>query len=320
MKARFYPTLLITLIFISVWASACAKPQADSGPVTVKIAVLPILDTLPLYVAWQEGLFTARNINVEFIPAASAAERDQIISAGQADGMINDPVSTLFYNKDQIQIQIVRLARTSTASQSQFQILASPRSGITTIAGLKGVDIGVSKGTVIEYVTERLLQFEGFQPEDIRTISVPGISDRMSLLSSGELKAATLPDPLSLLAAQQGAILVLDDTRHPEVAYSVIAFRKPFIDQHPEAIKNFLAALEESVTKVNANPKQWDNLLTEQKLVPAPLVSSYQVPVYPKAGVPSEAQWQDALSWTKEKGLISADVSYQDSVNASFLP
>jgi hypothetical protein len=41
----------------------------------------------------------------------SAAERDQIMAAGQADGMINDLISTLLYNKDDIQIQIVSFAR-----------------------------------------------------------------------------------------------------------------------------------------------------------------------------------------------------------------
>jgi hypothetical protein len=45
---------------------------------------------------------------------------------------------------------------------------------------------------------------------------------RMSLLGSGELPAATLPDPLSLLAEQQGAVVVLDDTSHPEISYSTL--------------------------------------------------------------------------------------------------
>jgi NitT/TauT family transport system substrate-binding protein len=42
-----------------------------------------------MYVADQEGLFKNNQVDVEFIPASSAAERDQIINAGQADGMIN---------------------------------------------------------------------------------------------------------------------------------------------------------------------------------------------------------------------------------------
>jgi len=165
-----------------------------------------------------------------------------------------------------------------------------------------------------------LLEAEGLKPEDIKTIAVPKIADRMTLLDSGELKAATLPDPLSSLASQSGAILMVDDTKHPEYGYSVYSFRKNLIDQNPEAVSGFLAAIKAASDQINAEPTKWDNLLTEQKLVPAPLVGKYKLPVYPPASVPSQAQWDDVLAWAKAKGLVKNDVSYQDSVNPSLLP
>ncbi len=88
--------------------------QSSGELPTLKIAVLPILDALPMYVANDQGLFEKQGVKVELIPAASAAERDQLIAAGQADGMINEIVSTILYNKDQIQVQIVRFARVAT--------------------------------------------------------------------------------------------------------------------------------------------------------------------------------------------------------------
>ncbi len=324
-------TLLVVLILVlgALAASACAQPaaapaaqvtQAAVAGTTVKIAVLPILDALPMYVAQQEGLFEKNGIQVEFIPAASAAERDQIFASGQVDGMINDSVSTLFYNQDQPQIQIVRMARTATSDFPQYQVLASPKSGFTSVQDLKGVEIGISQGTVIEYITERLLEEEGLKPEEIKTIAVPKIADRMTLLESGELKAATLPDPLSSLARQAGAVLMVDDTQHPEYGYSVYSFRKELIEENPAAVRGFLAAIEAATQVINADPTKWDNLLTEQKLVPAPLVGKYKLPVYPAASVPTQAQWDDVLAWAKAKGLVKNDVSYQESVNSGLLP
>lgn len=297
-----------------------AETAAPAEVVTLRMAVLRILETLPMYVAEQEGLFAAKGVKVEFIPAASAAERDQIITAGQADGMINEVVSTILYNKDQVQVQIVRFARTATPTHSQYSILASKQSGITSVEGLKGVEIGISQGTVIEYITDRLLQAEGLSPEEIKTVAVPKIDVRMNLLASGELKAATLPDPFSSLALQQGAVLVTDDTKHPEYGYSTIAFRKKVIDEHPEAIRAFLAAIEEAVAMINADPAKWEGLLVEQKLIPAPLVGSYKYPPFPTASVPSQAQWDDVLAWMKGKGLVDKDVSYTDSVTTAYLP
>lgn len=335
MKTRcFIQALFAVFILASFFLGACtqaATPAATpatapaaaapaSGQTTIRVAVLPILDALPMYVAQQEGLFKAHGVNVEFIPSASAAERDQVVAAGQADALINEIVSTILYNKDKTQVQIVRFARSASKEDPMYRILASGKSGITNAEGLKGIPIGISQGTVIDYITDRLLQAEGLSKDDIKKIPVPKIGDRMALLGTGELKAATLPDPLASLAIEQGAKVILDDTSHPELGYSTIAFRKPFIDQNPEAVKGFLAAIEEATTQINQNPEKWSNLLTEQKLVPASIVGAYKIPKMVTASVPTEAQWDDVLAWEKENNLVSKDISYQESVNANFLP
>ena len=322
MNKRFGVILLGLAILLSACAPAIqvTTEAPASELITLKIAVLPIIDTLPMYIAQQEGLFAKHGVNVEFVPVASAPERDQLIAAGQADGMVNETISTMLFNKDQIQVQALRYALRPTENAGHFFIIASAQSGITDAQGLKGVEIGVSQGTIIEYVTDRLLQAEGLTSDEIKTIAVPKIPDRMALLASGELSAGVLPDPLGALAVQQGAVIVLDDSKYPEYGFSVISFRKAVIDANPEAIKGFLAAIEEATALLNSDAKKYITVLSDQKLVPPPLLESYNVPPFPAAGVPTEAEWNDALAWAKEKGMLTADVSYADSVNASLLP
>jgi NitT/TauT family transport system substrate-binding protein len=315
---------LLSCLILGLLLSACTPPapapEAGSTPVTLKIAVIPVLEVLPLYVAQNEGLFAARGIHVEFIPASSAPVRDQLIISGEADGMVNEVLTTMLNNRDQVQLQIVRYARTATSEAPLFRILASSKSGITSPEGLKGVEIGVSHGTVIEYLTDRLLQAEGLSPAEIKTVAVPGIGDRMALLASGELSAAMLPDPLASLAVLQGAQVAVDDSRHPEYSFSTITFRKAVIDEHPQAIRAFLAAMEEAVERIHANPSGWDALLTEQNLVPAPLMDSFELPKFATAGVPTQSQWNDVLAWAREKGLLTRDLPYSETVTAEYLP
>jgi NitT/TauT family transport system substrate-binding protein len=309
--------IAVVLLSLVIVLSACA-PQKTAG--TLKIAVLPIIDTLPMYVAQQEGLFAKNGVNVEFIPVASAPERDQLLAAGAADGTINETLAVMLFNKESVQMQVVRYALRPTEKSGHFFILASAQSGISSVDGLKGVEIGVSQGTVIEYVTERLLQADGFTSDEIKTVAVPKIPDRMALLASGELQAGVMPDPLASLVVSQGGVIVADDSSHPEYGFSVISFRKDVVDENPEAIKGFLAAIEEATTLLNTEPAKYKNVLSEQKLVPPPLMEAYRAPVFPTAGVPTEAEWNDALNWLKEKGILTADISYEDSVNASLLP
>ncbi len=305
-------------LLLAVSLAACGR--ASSGPVTLRIGVLPILDALPLYVAESEGYFDDQGVNVEFVPVSAAAERDQLMQAGQIDGMINDLISTALYNQNGVQIVIVRFARQATPTFPQYRILAAAGSGLTTSEDLRDVPIGISEGTVIEYVTYRLLEAEGLAPDDIATVAVPTISERMNLLASGQIQAATLPDPLSTLAIQSGATVVIDDTAHPEFGNSVLSFRASVIEDHPGAVRGFLAAVERAVGDINADKSRWASLLTDRQLVPAPLIGTYQVPDFPAASVPTEGQWADMIEWARETDLISAEVDYAGSVDGSYLP
>jgi NitT/TauT family transport system substrate-binding protein len=314
--------LFLSFILIGILSVSCGNGQSEqaSEPVTIRVAVLPILDTLPMYVAQQEGLFSEQNLSVEFIPVASAPERDQIITAGKADAMINELVSTIFYNQIKSQIQIVRYARVATADQPVFRIITAAESGITSAADLKGVKIGISEGTIIEYLTDRLLQAEGLTDEEIVGIAVPKIPDRLALLGSGKLAAAMLPDPASAVALANGGMVAIDDTSHPEYGFSVISFRKEFIDANESAVSSFMAALEEATELINTDPSQYAELLAEKNLIPPPVLATYQLPKFPAAGVPTEAQWDDAVDWVTTKGLLNGETSYSTSVNADFLP
>jgi NitT/TauT family transport system substrate-binding protein len=312
--------LLISLVTaMMLFLSACTS-AAPAETVTLKIAVLPIIDTLPMFVAQQEGLFEKHGVKVEFVPVASAPERDQILAAGQADGTVNETLAVMLFNKESVQMQAVRYALRPTEDNGHFFIIASAQSGITDVNGLKGVEIGVSQGTVIEYVTERILQAEGFSADEIQTIAVPRIPDRMALLGSGELQAGVLPDPLGALVVGQGGVIVADDSKYPEYGFSIISFRKAVIDTNPDAVRAFLAAIEEATELLNADPVKYKNVLSEQNLVPPPLLDAYRAPVFPAAGIPTETEWSDALNWLKEKGALTVDVSYADSVNGSLLP
>jgi NitT/TauT family transport system substrate-binding protein len=315
-----FKTLALALAVV-VLLSACAPAAAPAKPEepTLRIGTLPILDLLPLFVAEKQGYFKEQGITVTFVPAQSAAERDQLMQAGQIDGMNNDMVSAVLYNKDSVKIKVVRTAIQATPTWSQYSIFAAKGSGIKSAADLKGVEIGISQATVIEYITYRLLEDAGLAPSDIKTTNVIKIADRMQLLGSGQLKAATLPEPLATLAEQQGALRVVPDKNDPAHSNSVISFSAQTIKDKPQTIRKFLAAYEKAVADVNANPAQWQPLLNENNIIP-PTLTSYKLPSYPKASVPTQDQFADVLKWMKDKGMIGADVPYANLVDATFLP
>ena len=310
----------LVLVLFAVLLSACGGAASTQEDPTLKIAVLPVLDALPMYVADAQGYFKEAGIKVEFLPVASAAERDQVMQAGQVDGMINDLTSTVFFNKDAPKIAVVRFARTASLDKPLFSLLAGKNSGITTPDQLQGVEIGISQNTVIDYWTQRVLENAGLATSDIKTINVPAIPDRLQLLNEGQLKAAVLPEPAATLAEQGGAIRVIDDSSLPSVGTSEISFSLNSLQSKPETVKKFLAAIEQASADVNNEPARWDSLLSDKRLVPALLIGKYALPQFPTASVPSEAQLKDVMAWMIAKGLIKQEVPYGQLVDSSYLP
>jgi NitT/TauT family transport system substrate-binding protein len=142
----------------------------------------------------------------------------------------------------------------------------------------------------------------------------------MAVLASGKVPAATLPDPLASVAMLQGARVIVDDTRHPELGNSTLNVTVEFLEEHPEAVRAFLAATERAVNDIHADKARWLALALEKKLIPAPLAETYTLPDFPLAGVPSRAQWEDVVAWAMSGGLLTAEVPYETSVNDGYLP
>jgi NitT/TauT family transport system substrate-binding protein len=242
-------------------------PLPPSAAGTLRIGVLPITDVVPFYIAEQEGYFKAQGLNVELVPVASAAERDQFMATRQIDGQLNDLVSTVLFNAEQPRLKIVRTARVAFPEQPQFWILVPKDSPINSVQDLKGVEIAISQNSVIAYVTDRLLELEGLKKEDIKTTNVPQIPVRFELLSKGQLKAATLPDPLASLAILEGAKDIVDDSQHPEISQSVISFRSDVVAQRPDDVRRFLKAYDQAVQDIRTRPDQFRNLPTPARPV-----------------------------------------------------
>jgi len=277
--------LLMVLMIMAGFPTGLLAQEAQSAN-SLKVALLPILDTLPFHAAQAKGYFDRYGVTVTAVPVGSGLERDQLMQSGAIDGMLNEMGTTANFNRERVQVRIILSARKAYPHYPLFRVLSAPGSGLSSPADLKGIPIGVSKNTIIEYVTDRLLTANGLTPIQIVKKSVPVIPERYQLLLQGQLKAATLPDPLAKSALQAGAGAVIDDSTDPQ--YSV--------------------------------PESYRSLLLQKIRVPKNIQQTYRIPPFPLREVPSAEQWADVMDWMVSKGLLKTPLLYKDSITTQYLP
>ena len=70
-----------------------APPAAeDPGNDVVRVGVLSIADSLPIFAAEQENMFADAGLNVEIYPFASSSDQSKAVEAGELDVVMNDMV------------------------------------------------------------------------------------------------------------------------------------------------------------------------------------------------------------------------------------
>ena len=286
---------------------------------TLRMALLPVPDVFPVYVAEEKGYFKEAGITVEALPVGSAVERDQLQQAGSIDGMINEVGGAMLFNRDGVKMKIVSFARIPLGDAPLFRVLAAPGSSRKTVADLAGVPVAVSMNTVIEYVSERMLKAGGLAEGDITFASVPVLPERLQLLLAGQIQAATLPDPLGFAAIQGGAVEVVNDLQLANLSASVVSFGIVALTEKKETVKKFMAAWDRAVADINADPESFRDLMLKKIRVPKNVSKSYAIPQFPRASVPSREQYDDVQQWMITKKLLTAPVAYEDSVTDQFL-
>ena len=308
LKEKNMNKFLFPLLLLITAAPLC-------GAETLKIGVLMIEDSVPLYLAEREHYYADENLEVALVPFLSALERDAALTAGAIDGAITDPVGALLFDRGRGDIKITSLCLGETPVGRYF--CNSCRTRVSDYHHRrieKRGNCAVSNGTIIEYVTDRLLEDQGFKPEEIKKIDVKKMPIRMQMLLSGSVRAATLPEPLASIAAGKGAkIIVTDGSSRESLSQTVIVFRSRVLSDRKSEVARFFKAYGRSIEAINRDPEKYRGLFVEIGRIPPFLAEKYTIPVYPLPAPFSKPLYDPIIEWLVAKNLVDP-IAYESMV------
>lgn len=316
-KTHGLPGALAAVLALGMLAPLVSCSNRGSG--TLKVGLMPAVNSIPLLVAEEAGYFEDEGVEVELVMFSAQLYREAALQGGEIDGTVSDMINAIGELESGLAIRVTSL------SDGRFSLLTAPDSPIRSFEDWRAlppdrkVKTGLLENSIVNYATERMLERAGADPSHIDLIPTVQIPARLEMLLSGELEAACLPEPITRVALAGGARLLGETDVLPEPPGVILFTAKALSDKERE-IKAMYRAYNRAVKELSADADAWRGVIVEKGQFPPAAKDTMVLPAYGPASLPSEAVYADVANWMVEKGLVRNAPAYREIVAGGFLP
>ena len=187
--------------------------EADSA--SLRVAVMPTIDCLPLFVAEEEGMFDREGVSVSLYPYQAQMDCDTALQGGWVDVMVTDLVRA-----ERLKSQGLPL-RYLTATDLQWQLLAGKQARLTKLGQLENKMIAMTRYSATAMLADALVDSASVINEHVFRIQINDLGVRLQMMETEVMDAMFLPEPQATAARQLGA-KVLYDTQWNDVRMGVM--------------------------------------------------------------------------------------------------
>ena len=307
--------------------------QSSENP-SIKIGMLKLTSSAPLFIALEKGFFEDEGIDAK----AEWFEAAQPISVATAGGDVEvgaTGITASLYNMvaSGEKLSIVADKGREQKGYSSSALLVPSDSPIESIEELKGKKIGITQtGSTFHYMAGRLLEKHGLTAADVELVPLNSIPGLMETLQSKQVDAVLLNEPNITRVINEGYGKVIAQVGD-EIEYqtSGIFFSKSLTDDKETAVK-FLKAYAKAtryyydavLIKENGETvpgENYDEVIaiiaeyTDQE----PEIIKQGLPYMDRDGVLLSSDIQTQIDWYAKESLIEKAIDVEDIVNMELL-
>jgi len=310
-KSLLVTTLTVALATVLV---ACAPKESavkssssshDATTTQLTIGTMPAPDSLPLYVAQQEGLFKKQHLNVNLQLFKSPKDRDTAIAGGQLDGAVTDIIAFTSYVNGKLDWRI------GSGLTGYFGIVTNDAS-VKSVKDLAGKSVAVQPRQTPQFYLYQQLQAAGVPAKSVKTAEVAQIPVRLQVVEQKQVTATVLPDPFLSMAKAAG-LHVLAQSNPKDYQSTILAFNKQ-LSGKADVRKRFYTAYNQAVKLINAHKATDYSKLLEQLGYPAKNIAKTTLPTYTMATPISDKMLGEAFNYAYTQQILKHEVdpeSYQ---------
>ena len=224
-KAMKYIYLMVLTVLLMAGCDR-HKPTADKADdnyqaadsATLKVAVMPTLDCLPLYVAESCGLFEQQGADIRLVPFMAQMDCDTAFARGHVEAMVTDLVRAERLRQQGIKVGYV------TATDLSWLLLTAKHARIKQLKQLDDKMIAMTRFSATAMQADQLVDSAGLATERVFRIQVNNVLTRLNMLENGIMDAMLLPEPQATTARLAKHPVVMD-SRDKGIWLGVVAAR-----------------------------------------------------------------------------------------------
>lgn len=222
------PALVLVLLVV-----ACGQSYEETKKLTrkqrveamhkdsaaLKIAVMPTMDCLPLFVAQHYQLYDTLNGGVRLKYFMAQMDCDTAIERGRVEGVMTDL------------IRATRMTRQGTAlrymaaTNAYWQLVANRHARLKHLKQLDDKMVAMTRYSVTDWLCDYVVDSTKIKSEKLFRVQINDVDVRLQMLRNNELDAFFMTEPQAT-AARIGKNNVLLDTRKIDAWMGVLAFRE----------------------------------------------------------------------------------------------
>ena len=285
---------IAAIISTIIFAASCGE-VVDRGPMTeqkLTIGILPDVDSVPFLIAQEKNFYADENLTVEIKQFKSAPERDAAFQTGNLDAVVSDMLAAEFLQAGGFDVESLM------STDGNYCLLVGNGNDPDAIIGK---DIAVSKNTIIEYVTDKILENAGINPNEINKVVIPQIPVRLEMLSNGKLYAATMPEPMASIAIANGCTLI-GSANELQINPGIFLATKKSADEKKSEFEKLFRAYNRAAEYLNSTSKdQYIDDVIRLAGFPEQSKEALSLPHYREASLPFKKDQDDVKNWLADR-------------------
>ena len=214
----------------------------------LKIAVLPTLDCLPLFVAEQEHLLDTLNGGVRLKMYQAQMDCDTALERKRVEGMVTDLVRAVRINNSGTKIRYVAV------TNAYWQLIGNRLSRVKQIKQLNDKIVGMTRYSLTDMLCDRVADSLKIPREHLFKVQLNDIKVRMLMLQNNEIDALWLTEPQATMARLYKNPVIYD-SREDNLQPGILAFREKEMRRQARGkqLSLFIRAYNQACDSINKN-------------------------------------------------------------------